>query len=462
MTIKDRSKNRVWFNCIAAAVGGLLFGFDTAVISGTIEFITGQYHLSTGMEGWFVSSGLAGCIAGVVLVGLISNTLGRKPILLLSGFLFLLSAIGCAWATNIEYLILFRFAGGLGVGVASVICPLYITEFAPPNIRGRMVAFYQLAITIGILLAYFSNSYLLALSQEVQSGGGFFTLFFQQEVWRSMFLVMSVPSVIFILMMAFAAESPRWLIAGGKKEKALAILAVTSVPGTAAAAFRDIQQASDKRGSSSRSIFDKSLRTPLLIGSLLCVFQQFSGINAIIYYGPKIFTEAGLAEGSALNTQVIIGIVNVLFTFVAITQSDKLGRKKLLVYGLLGMIVSLITVGFCFYTNYTANFLLIFMLVFFIACFALSAGPITWILINEIFPDDVRTKAVSFCTFILWGAVWVVGQFFPWLLENIGPAGVFWVFAGFSILSLFFCLNVLKETKGKSLEEIETIYTAGH
>ncbi|OAQ40346.1 hypothetical protein A5893_05175 [Pedobacter psychrophilus] len=462
MITKDRSRTKVVFNCIAAAVGGLLFGFDTAVISGTIEFISGQYSLNTNMEGWFVSSGLAGCILGVIVVGLISNKLGRKPILLLSGFLFLLSAVGCAWASNIEQLILFRLAGGLGVGIASVICPLYITEFSPSKIRGRMVAFYQLAITIGILLAYFSNSYLLSLSNEIISGSDFYVWFFKQEVWRSMFVVMSIPSLIFMLLMAFTSESPRWLISKNKGDKALKILRATNPSETATVMYNEIQEASAKRGSATRSIFHKSLRIPLLTGALLCIFQQFSGINAIIYYGPKIFSQAGLSDTNALNTQVIIGLVNVLFTFVAITQSDKLGRKKLLVYGLCGMILSLITVGFCFYFNYTENFLLISMLVFFIACFALSAGPITWILISEIFPDDVRTKAVSFCTFILWGAVWVVGQFFPWLLQNIGSAGVFWVFAGFSTLSLIFCLKVLKETMGKSLEEIETIYAVGH
>ena len=200
----------------------------------------------------------------------------------------------------------------------------------------------------------------------------------------------------------------------------------------------------------------------MLIGILLAIFQQFSGINAIIYYGPNIFQQAGLTNGDALHTQVIIGAVNVLFTFLAISLTDKVGRKPLLITGLTGIVLSLLFIGVCFYTGYTASLLLIVLILLFIACFAFSIGPLTWTLINEIFPTDVRVQAVSICTFAVWAAAWMVGQFFPWLLKHIGAAGVFWLFALFSLVNLFFCLKVIKETKGKSLEEAENVYVSAH
>lgn len=424
----------VGFICFAAALGGLLFGFDTAVISGTVELVKSQFDMDVVTEGWFVSSGLLGCITGVFAAGLLSGSFGRKKVLILSGILFLVSGLGCALAGTANQLVFFRLIGGVGVGVASVIAPMYITEFAPAAIRGRMVAFYQLSITIGVLGAYFSNAGIVGFAGS-SSSIPLIEWLFTAEVWRGMFVVMVVPSLIFIIMMLLVPESPRWL--QSRKE-----------------------QSDNKQPS--RSVFVKELRLPLITGILLCVFQQFSGINAIIYYGPKIFTAAGFDGDSALYAQVVIGVVNVLFTVIAIWQSDRFGRKPLLVAGLSGMILSLTTVGTCFYAGYADGPLLLIMLFLFIGCFAFSVGPVTWILINEIFPNDVRSKAVSICTFALWLAVWVVGQFFPWLLETAGPAMVFWIFAAFSMINLIFSMKILLETKGKTLEEIETIYTAPH
>src|SRR5690606_9440744 len=393
------------------------------------EFVSTQFDFNAASQGWFVSSGLLGSILGVLIAGLLSDRIGRKSVLLLTGVTFLLSGVGCALASSAPTLIVYRLVGGIGVGIASVVSPMYITEFAPSRIRGRMVAFYQLAITLGILAAYLSNAGLLSWSGAWQAGGGLSGWVFGDEVWRSMFLVMAIPSLLFIAMIAWVPESPRWLIAIGRRQRALAILKKTQCEGQAVETYTMIESAAATRKKTQRSIFIKNMRIPLLIGILLCIFQQFSGINAIIYYGPSIFTAAGLTNDNALHAQVIIGVVNVVFTIVAITQSDRFGRKPLLVLGLGGMIISLITVGICFYTGYTEGILVLGMLVLFIACFALSVGPVTCILINEIFPDDLRVAAVSIYTFALWVAVWVVGQFFPWLLEQVGPAGVFWVFA---------------------------------
>lgn len=462
MSLKNNVK-KTWFICFAAALGGLLFGFDTAVISGTLQLVKLQFDMNAVTEGWFVSSGLLGCIFGVFIAGLLSDRIGRKRVLLLAAALFLVSGVGCAWAASSDTLVIYRLIGGMGVGIASVMAPMYITEFAPANIRGRMVAFYQLAITVGILLAYLSNAFLLSVSLNSETTNLVSSWFSEKEIWRMMFLMMAIPSLLFITMMILVPESPRWLITKRKGPKALAILKAMHSEDIALQEYKAIE-ISMKSGvkESKRSVFSKPIRFPLFIGITLAVFQQFCGINAIIYYGPKIFTAAGLDGADALQAQVILGVVNVVFTVVAITQSDKLGRKGLLILGLTGMILSLLVVGTCFYTGNTNGPLLLIMLLIFIACFALSVGPITWILINEIFPNDVRVKAVSICTFALWSAVWVVGQFFPWLLETVGPAWVFWIFAGFSTINLFFCSKVLLETKGKTLEEIEGIYIPVH
>ncbi len=460
--VLENSRSTI-FICFAAAFGGLLFGFDTAVISGIVQPVTLQFDMSPALEGWFVSSGLVGCIIGVLAAGFLSDRIGRKPVLMIAAIAFLFSGIGCSLAGSADMLVLFRVMGGIGVGTASVISPMFITEFSPAGIRGKMVSLYQLAITAGILLAYFSNALLLLASQNSTSAKGLIGWMFHDEVWRSMFLMMVIPSLIFIVLIVMVPESPRWLISKGNKKKALKVLNAIHSSDEADREYARIENARVKSSSQSgRSILARNIRLPLVIGIMLAVFQQFSGINAIIYYGPKILSEAGFNGDDALLVQVIIGSVNVLFTIVAIMQSDKFGRKPLLIVGLSGMITSLTVAGICFYTGFTSGFVLLFTLLLFIACFALSAGPITWIVISEIFPNDVRVKGVTICTMALWIAVWIVGQFFPWLLEAVGPATVFWIFAGFSILNLLFCLKFLVETKGKTLEQIEDIYIPAH
>ncbi len=452
---------RTNYICMAAAIGGLLFGFDTAVISGAINLVKIQFALDSAMEGWMVSSGLLGCIIGVFTTGIISDKLGRKKTIMIAGIAFLLSGIGCALAPGFNLLIIARMLGGIGVGMASVISPMYIAEFAPASSRGRMISYYQLAITIGILLAYFSNALVLNIS-ETRFDNAFLSWMFNDQMWRAMFLIMSLPSILFLAALYNVPESPRWLISVNRVEKAKEILYSLRTKAEADKEINEMENASSKAKESSHSLFDPAFRIPLIIGIVLAILQQFSGINAIIYYGPRIFESAGIPSSNALVFQVIIGAINLVFTIVAIKYADKYGRKTLLKYGLSGIILSLLLCGGLFYTNHTQGYLLLVAILVYIACFAFSLGPVTWIMINEIFPTSIRVKAVSLCTLILWIAVWMVGQFFPWLLDKAGAAITFWAFAVFSIINLVFSSKVVKETSGKTLEEMDEVFIAPH
>ncbi len=446
---------RINYICFAVALGGLLFGFDTAVISGAINFVKTQFSLDTVAEGWMVSSGLLGSIIGVFATGIISDKIGRKKTIIVAAIMFLLSGFGCGFASSFTLLVIARMIGGVGVGMASVISPMYISEFAPADKRGRMVAYYQLAITLGILLAYLSNAYILSISDNGTSE-------LLQQPRRGMFVVMCIPSLLFLLMLVKVPESPRWLVEINRQQEAQKILYTVRPKAAADKEFNDILHAKSRAKTTSVSLLHPSVRIPLIIGIVLAVLQQFSGINAIIYYGPNIFQSAGLDSSNALMFQVIIGTVNFLSTIIAIAYADKYGRKFLLKTGLTGIIISLILCGILFYTNHTQGYLLLVLMMLYIICFAFSIGPVTWIIINEIFPTHVRVKAVTVCTMALWIAVWLVGQFFPWLLEKAGPAFTFWAFAIFSLINLIFSLKVVKETKGKTLEEMDTAFVAPH
>ena len=443
---------RTTYICTAVAFGGLLFGFDTAVISGAIGLIKSQFALDALREGWLVSSGLAGCVLGVLISGMLSDRAGRKRTILLAAVAFLFSGAGCGLAGSVNILIASRIVGGVGVGMASVVSPMLIAELAPADQRGRMIAYYQLAITLGILLAYFSNAFFLSWGRAHG----------EHEIWRPMFLAMIVPSVVFLLLLIRIPESPRWLIKMGKGDQAMTVLRRIRTMQAASKEYTEMEAATVKAGEKRQKLLSGAYGLPLLIGILLAVFQQFSGINAIIYYGPGIFEAAGIGGNNALIFQVIIGVINLLFTLVAIRWSDRLGRKFLLKTGLVGIVCSLAFTGALFYSGHSGGILLLVLLLVYIACFAFSLGPVTWIIINEIFPTQIRVRAVSICTLALWIAVWLVGQFFPWLLEKAGAGVTFWIFGGFSLVNLIFCWKVVRETKGKSLEEMESVFIAPH
>lgn len=443
--------------CLVAAIGGLLFGFDTAVISGTVVRVKEQFELTEWTEGWFVSSAIVGCLLGSSIAGMLSDRFGRKKILILSGVLFLASAVGTTIPQTVFGLICGRLVGGLGVGMASMLSPLFISEFSPPRLRGRMVACYQLAITIGIVLAYFTNALLLYLSKDTWADltAGPLRWILVDEVWRGMFATLGIPAVIFLFLLLFIPESPRWLCKQGRHEEARAILSKVGGPDVAAVEIKEIQETLAMESGSILQVFEPWLRRALLIGILLPIFSQVSGINVIIYYGPKIFEQANFTMGDALGGQVTIGLVNVLFTFVAIWKVDQFGRKPLLLAGITGLVCMLGLVSLLSIQGLTGGKTLVACFMAYCACFAASLGPIPWIVISEIFPNRIRGRAMSIGTFSIWAGCAAVALTFPWLNKNLGPAMTFWLYAVLLAPSFFFVRWFVPETKGKSLEEIE-------
>ena len=449
--------------CLVAALGGFLFGFDTAVISGTISLVTQDFNLNAVSEGWFVSCALLGCIIGVSFSGKLSDKYGRKIVLILSAVLFLSSAIGCMLSGSFKALIVFRLIGGLGIGVASMVSPLYISEFAPSRLRGMMVSLYQLALTIGIVVAYFSNAYLVDHTSHSFSSESLRTIF-SEEVWRAMLGLGALPAAIFLICLFLVPESPRWLLLKGKEQKAMDIL--IRIEGSKAAQNELIafEQQGDKEKTSLRELFKPVYRRAMVIGLLLPFLSQVSGINAVIYYGPRILEQAGFTLNSALGGQVTIGLINVAFTFVAIFTVDKWGRRPLLFAGVGGAVLSLLIIGILFALGITSGPWILISILAFIACFAFSFGPVTWVVIGEIFPNAIRGKAMALATLSLWIGNFLVGQLTPLMLKDLGSSGTFWVFALCCSPALWITWKLIPETKGRSLENIEAYWkeTANH
>ena len=445
---------------IIASLGGFLFGYDTAIISGTIGFVTGQFSLDTVLEGWYVSSALIGTILGVAVAGVSSDRFGRKEVLILSGIFFGVSAIGCMISGSFTELVIYRLVGGIGVGIASMLSPLYISEIAPAHNRGRLVALYQFAITIGILFAYFANAFLLHNSQSeaLAESSGLMNKIMVEEIWRAMLGSESIPALVFLLLLFLVPKSPRWLTMKGQKDKAKEILLKFVDEEKANREINDIETNLAKESGGLKMVFSGGFRTAMIIGIALALLSQVSGINAIIYYGPKILEEAGLQIGEALGGQVIIGIVNVLFTIVALWKIDQLGRKPLLLFGVLGIILSLVIVGSLFYFEVDNTYLLMTFILTFIACFAFSYGPVIWVLLSEIYPLRIRGTAMSLATMAVWVGTTFVGQMTPWFLENLQAHGTFWFFAICTLPAIYIAVKVMPETKGKSLEEIENYW----
>jgi SP family arabinose:H+ symporter-like MFS transporter len=441
---------------LIAAMGGFLFGYDTAVISGTLALVRNQFLLNAGMEGWYVSSALVGCIFGVSGAGWLSDRYGRKMILLLTGALFSISAIGCAFSTSFTILVIYRLIGGIGVGIASMLSPLYISEISPPAMRGRLVTLYQFAITVGILCSYFVNAWLLNASQLT----GFTNmknlhLIFKAEVWRGMLGMEAIPALSFFILIFFIPRSPRWLIVKGQKEKARRILTWLAGEEVAKREITEIEETVALEGGSWKLLLEPGIKMAVFIGVALAVLQQFTGIDAIIYYGPRIFEEAGFALSEALGSQVVIGIINVTFTVIAIFTIDTLGRKRLLLTGTFGMFLSVLFIGFLFFIGKAQGMLLLSLVLIFIACFAFSLGPVVWVILSEIYPTRIRGRAMSIATVAVWVGTSIIGQMIPLSLDNLGPHITFWIFAFFCLPTLYIGWRLLPETKGRTLEDIE-------
>jgi MFS transporter, SP family, arabinose:H+ symporter len=426
-----------------AALGGLLFGFDTAVISGTTPFIQPYFGLSDVGLGWAVSSLLIGAIIGVAIAGKPGDWFGRRKTLMFAALLFLVSAIGSALSTELWVFIFFRFIGGLAVGIASMLSPMYISEISPSQFRGRLVSLNQLAIVIGILLAFFSN-YLLSATGD--------------NSWRWMLAVMGIPALLFFIALLFVPSSPRWLAQKDQSGKALEVL--TKINGTLIAQ-QELESIQNSLANDIKStlgdVFAKKVRPVLFIGVLLAIFQQITGINSIMYYAPIIFQKVGSGLGSALIQTTIIGAINLTFTVVAIYLIDKIGRKPLLVGGTIGMILSLSGISIIFHFEWFESYLLLGLILFYIASFAVSLGPVTWVVVSEIFPNKLRSMAMSVAIIALWIACFAVTFTFPVMLNRLGGTGTFLVFNISSVLLLLFVIFKIPETKGKSLEELENI-----
>lgn len=426
---------------VVAALGGLLFGFDTAVISGTINFIQPYFGLSEAGLGWTVSSLLFGCIAGVFLAGKAGDHYGRKKVLMAAALLFFISAVGSASAHSLVFFLVARILGGLAVGVASILSPMYIAELAPAKYRGTLVSLNQLAIVIGILVAFFSN-YLL-----VDTG---------ENNWRWMLLVMAAPAVLLFFSLFLVPESPRWLVARGRNDDALEVLVKTSGKEFAAAELKEIEETLKNQEESTFSdLLAPKIKPLLFIGIILAVFQQITGINTIMYYAPKIFANVGQSNDSALFQTILIGGTNLIFTLVATVLIDRLGRKLLIIIGSTGMMLMLAGLSALYFTNQTSGVLVLVFILGYIAFFAASLGPALWVVAAELFPNRLRSKGMSIAIVSLWIACTVVTIVFPIMLEKLSGGITFLIFALICLANLLYVLKYVPETKGKTLEELE-------
>jgi MFS transporter, SP family, arabinose:H+ symporter len=440
---------------LVASLGGFLFGFDMAVVSGVLPLLQRQFSLSAFQEGWFVSSALVGCIAGVAVSGELTDRIGRKKPLLISAVLFLLSALGCATMPSLFMITASRFIGGVGIGLASNVVPLYISEIAPARSRGRLITYYQFALTLGILVAYLTNAGLLNYSLgHAGVAGSWFAIATTTEVWRSMLGLGAVPAVLFLLGLFLVPESPRWLFQQGRMAEGKNILASIGMQAESEKEASAIKNNEDNKVSY-KELFSPRWRKALLIGLLLPLFSQFSGINAIIYYGPSILNNAGSSLSSSLVSQVIFGAANMLFTLIAIWKVDSAGRRPLYLAGTAGAAISLLCTGICFASGATTSIWLLVFVLAFLACFAFSIGPLKFVVAAEIFPNKIRGRAMALSIMVMWIADTIVGQLTPVLLKSIGTPATFWMFAAFCVIAFITVYKLLPETKGKSLEQIE-------
>ena len=453
----DRSGNTLYLVlvCLVATLGGLLFGYDTAVISGTIGFLQKHFVLNPAEEGWAASSALVGCVLGAAGAGLLSDRFGRRKVLILSAICFLASAIGTALPRTFNEFILYRILGGLGVGAASMSSPMYIAEISPAHIRGRMVSVNQLAIVLGMLVVYFVNYFIAGLGDEAWN---------TREGWRWMFGSEALPALLLLVLLFFVPESPRWLTKQGRLDAAERILSRVGGARHAQTELAQITEAISHESASLLQLLQPGMRTVLLIGIVLAVLQQITGINVFLYFGPEIFKNiAGARIDAALLQTAVVGSVNLLFTLVAIWTVDTLGRKPLMIIGSAGMGLALCGLGAAAYLGETKAWTLVLILGY-IAAFALAVGPVTWVILSEIFPTRIRGSAMSVATFCLWVANFVISQSFPmmdknpWLVQIFHHAFPFGMYAFFCGVSILFVWRYVPETKGKTLEEIEKLW----
>jgi sugar porter (SP) family MFS transporter len=451
---------------LIVALGGFLMGFDASVISGVVGFIGPEFELTKIQIGWAVASLTLTSTLAMMTAGPISDRFGRRPVLRVAAILFTVSAIASAIAPDYLTLVIARMVGGLGVGAALIIAPMYIAELAPADIRGRMVSFNQLNIVIGISVAYFSNFLILSLGQSDLAWAQ--ALGMDDWTWRWMLGVEAIPAIVYFLALFLVPESPRWLVMRGKAEEALQILSRVSGKVQAEKDLGAVQKSLDAEAhlekGALKDLFLPAMRLVLTIGIVIAILQQITGINSVFFYAPMIFEQSGIGTDASFMQAVLVGIVNVVATVVAIALIDKLGRRPLLISGLVIIAGSMLLLAYSFSSasygpggeliDMNATMVLIGILSF-VAGFGISLGPVMWVLFSELFPNRLRGIAISFCGLINSSISFLVQLVFPWELENFGPATTFLIYGSFAIVGLIFVMRVLPETKGRSLEELQ-------
>jgi sugar porter (SP) family MFS transporter len=451
---------------LIVALGGFLMGFDASVISGVVGFIGPEFELTKIQVGWAVASLTLTSTLAMMTAGPISDRFGRRPVLKVAAVLFTISAIASAIAPDYLTLVIARMLGGFGVGAALIIAPMYIAEIAPADIRGRMVSFNQLNIVIGISVAYFSNFLILSLSQSDLAWTQ--SLRMGDWTWRWMLGVEAIPAIVYFLALFLVPESPRWLVMRGKAEQALEILTRVSGKEQAKEDLDAVQESLDAEAhlakGSVRELFLPAMRLVLTIGIVIAILQQITGINSVFFYAPMIFEQSGIGKDASFMQAVLVGIVNLVATVVAIALIDKLGRRPLLISGLVIIAGSMLLLAYSFHSatygpggeliDMNATMVLVGILSF-VAGFGVSLGPVMWVLFSELFPNRLRGIAISFCGLINSSISFLVQLVFPWELENFGPAITFLIYGTFAIIGLLFVMRVLPETKGRSLEQLQ-------
>lgn len=444
---------------LIAGMGGYLFGYDWVVIGGAKAFYEIYFSIADipWLQGWVMSSALLGCLIGVIISGGLSDKYGRKFMMILASVIFALSALGTGAAQTIDHFILFRIISGIGIGIASNISPMYLSEVSPPAVRGKFVAIYQLAIVLGILSAQIVN---WLIAKPVIPGEDILNSWNGQVGWRWMFWAPAFPAVLYLILTFIVPESPRWLIAKTRYEKATDIFSKIVNRKYAVQLVEEVQRTTQETTEKIKltALFRGKVGRIAMIGIVIAILQQWCGINVVFNYAQEIFTAAGYSVSDMLFNIVVTGVVNVIFTFVGMYTVDKLGRRSLMLLGTIGLSLVYMVLGAGYYFRLEGMIMLI-LVVLGIACYAMTLAPVTWIVISEIFPTRIRAKGMAVSTFALWTASFVLTYTFPLLNNSLGASGTFWVYGLICIAGFLFIKVNLPETKGKTLEEIEEIIT---
>ncbi|HEU6448273.1 MAG TPA: sugar porter family MFS transporter [Verrucomicrobiae bacterium] len=453
----DYNLGYIWLTAVIAALGGLLFGYDWVVIGGAKPFFQRYFQLTDPATiGWANSCALVGCLFGALVAGALSDKFGRKKLLIISAFLFAITSIGNALAPNFSLFVAWRILGGVAIGLASNLSPMYIAEIAPAQMRGKLVSINQLTIVSGVLLAQLVNWSLVRHLPEGAPDEFIRNSWYGQSGWRWMFGLTAIPAALFFIGMFFVPESPRWLAKNGKTENAKTILGKIGGQNYASGALKEIESTlvNEIARVNFRDLLQPKMVRVLFLGVVLAMFQQWCGINTIFNYAEEIFREAGYDISTVLKNIAWTGSVNLAFTFVALGTVDRLGRRPLMLFGAAGLAVIYTILGFCFHSAMTGWPLLLLVLAA-IACYSISLAPITWVVISEIFPNRIRGAAMAVAVAALWLACFLLTYSFPLLNARLGAAGTFWLYAAICLVGFIFIFFKLPETKNKSLEQIE-------